>query len=107
MVGSIIVLGVVGLILIYGILCLFNFVYGDFMILVVYLIWWVNISGINLWLFMVLGCVGIIIVMFIGEWLFWKFMWVWWVMVIMLIIIFIGLVLFFCNGIFLIWGGNN
>ncbi len=106
-IGSIIALTAVGLTLTYGILRLSNFAHGDFMTLGAYLTWVAKISGINLWLSMVLGAVGTILAMIIAEYLLWKPMRDRRATSTTLIIISIGLALFIRNGILMIWGGNN
>lgn len=106
-VGSIIALAAVGLTLTYGILRLSNFAHGDFMTLGAYFTWLANISGINVWISMILGAGGTVIAMFIAEQLLWKPMRDRRATPTTLIIISIGLALFVRNGILLIWGGSN
>lgn len=106
-VGSVIALAAVGLTLTYGILRLSNFAHGDFMTLGAYLTWLLNISGVNIWIAMILGAVGTVAAMLIAEQLLWKPMRNTRATSTTLIIISIGLALFIRNGILLIWGGNN
>jgi neutral amino acid transport system permease protein len=105
--GCIIALAAVGLTLTYGILRLSNFAHGDFLTLGAYFTWLSNINGINIWLAMILGCVGTVIMMLISEQLLWKPMRNVRADTTTLIIISIGLALFLRSGILLIWGGNN
>jgi neutral amino acid transport system permease protein len=105
--GCIIALAAVGLTLTYGILRLSNFAHGDFMTLGAYFTWLSNTNGINIWLSMILGCVGTIIAMLISEQLLWKPMRNARADTTTLIIISIGLALFLRSGILLIWGGGN
>lgn len=105
--GCIIALAAVGLTLTYGILRLSNFAHGDFMTLGAYFTWLSNTNGINIWLSMILGCVGTIIAMLISEQLLWKPMRNSRADTTTLIIISIGLALFLRSGILLIWGGGN
>lgn len=106
-IGSIIALAAVGLTLTYGILRLSNFAHGDFMTLGAYFAWLANISGVNIWLSMILGVIGTIIAMLISEYLLWKPMRDRRATSTTLIIISIGLALFLRNGIILIWGSGN
>lgn len=106
-VGSVIALAAVGLTLTYGILRLSNFAHGDFMTLGAYLTWLLNISGVNIWIAMILGAIGTTGAMLIAEQLLWKPMRNTRATSTTLIIISIGLALFIRNGILLIWGGNN
>lgn len=105
--GSIIALAAIGLTLTYGILRLSNFAHGDFMTLGAYFTWLANISGVNIWISMILGAVGTVLVMLLSE------LWLWQPMrnarasSTSLIIISIGLALFLRNGIIFIWGGGN
>jgi neutral amino acid transport system permease protein len=70
--GSIIALAAVGLTLTYGILRLSNFAHGDFMTLGAYFTWLANINGVNIWLSIVIGAIGTVIMMLIAEQLLWK-----------------------------------
>lgn len=106
-VGSVIALAAVGLTLTYGILRLSNFAHGDFMTLGAYITWVANISGLNLWLSMVLGAGGTVMAMIASEYLLWKPMRDRRATTTTLIIISIGLALFIRNGILMIWGGSN
>ncbi|ACK69562.1 inner-membrane translocator [Gloeothece citriformis PCC 7424] len=106
-VGSVIALAAVGLTLTYGILRLSNFAHGDFMTLGAYITWLVNISGLNLWVSIVLGAGGTVLAMIASEYLLWKPMRDRRATTTTLIIISIGLALFIRNGIFMIWGGSN
>ncbi len=106
-IGSIIALTAVGLTLTYGILRLSNFAHGDFMTLGAYLTWVAKISGLNLWVSMILGAIGTIVAMIIAEYLLWKPMRDRRATSTTLIIISIGLALFIRNGILMIWGGSN
>ncbi len=106
-IGSILALAAIGLTLTYGILRLSNFAHGDFMTLGAYFTWLANINGINIWLSMVLGAVGTIIMMLIAEFLLWKPMRDRRASDTTLIIISIGLALFLRSGILLIWGSSN
>ena len=106
-VGSILALAAIGLTLTYGILNLSNFAHGDFMTLGAYFTWLANISGLNIWLAMVLGAVGTIIAMLVAEYLLWKPMRDRRANDTTLIIISIGLALFIRNGILLLYGGSN
>ncbi len=106
-VGSILALAAIGLTLTYGILNLSNFAHGDFMTLGAYLTWLANISGLNIWLAMILGAVGTIIAMLIAEYLLWQPMRDRRASDTTLIIISIGLALFLRNGILLLYGGGN
>lgn len=105
--GSIIALAAIGLTLTYGILRLSNFAHGDFMTLGAYLTWLANISGVNIWISMILGAVGTVLAMLLSE------LWLWQPMrnaratSTSLIIISIGLALFLRNGMIFIWGGSN
>jgi neutral amino acid transport system permease protein len=119
--GSIIALAAVGLTLTYGILRLSNFAHGDFMTLGAYLTWWTNtgieislfgndmikLTPLNLWLSILVGAVGTVLMMFLSEVLLWKPMRDRRATATTLTIISIGLALFIRNGILLIWGGNN
>ena len=106
-VGSILALAAIGLTLTYGILKLSNFAHGDFMTLGAYFTWLANLSGLNIWLSMILGAVGTIVAMLIAEFLLWKPMRERRASDTTLIIISIGLALFIRNGILLIYGGSN
>lgn len=106
-VGCIIALAAIGLTLTYGILRLSNFAHGDFMTLGAYLTWLANISGINIWLSMILGAGGTVAAMLLSEQLLWKPMRARRASPTTLIIISIGLALFLRNGIIFIWGGGN
>ncbi len=106
-IGSILALAAIGLTLTYGILRLSNFAHGDFMTLGAYFTWMANINGINIWLAMVLGAVGTIVMMLIAEFLLWKPMRDRRASDTTLIIISIGLALFLRSGILLIWGSSN
>ena len=105
--GSIIALAAIGLTLTYGILRLSNFAHGDFMTLGAYFTWLANISGVNIWLSMILGAIATVLAMLLSE------LWLWQPMrnarasSTSLIIISIGLALFLRNGIIFIWGGGN
>jgi neutral amino acid transport system permease protein len=105
--GSVIALAAVGLTLTYGILKLSNFAHGDFMTLGAYLTWVANLNGLNLWMSMLVGCLGTMVAMVLSEWLLWKPMRDRRATPTTLIIISIGLALFLRNGILLIWGGSN
>ncbi len=106
-IGSILALAAIGLTLTYGILRLSNFAHGDFMTLGAYFTWLANINGINIWLAMVLGAVGTVVMMLIAEFLLWKPMRDRRASDTTLIIISIGLALFLRSGILLIWGSSN
>lgn len=106
-IGSVIALAAVGLTLTYGILRLSNFAHGDLMTLGAYITWLANISGLNLWLSIILGAAGTVIAMIASEYLLWKPMRDRRANATTLIIISIGLALFIRNGILLIWGGSN
>lgn len=106
-VGSIIALAAVGLTLTLGILRLSNFAHGDFLTVAAYFTWVVNAQGLNIWLAMAIGAIGIIILMLISEQLVWKPMRSQRVTSTTLTIISIGLALFLRNGILFIWGGSN
>ncbi len=106
-IGSILALAAIGLTLTYGILRLSNFAHGDFMTLGAYFTWFANINGINIWLAMILGAVGTIVMMLIAEFLLWKPMRDRRASDTTLIIISIGLALFLRSGILLIWGSSN
>ncbi len=106
-IGSILALAAIGLTLTYGILRLSNFAHGDFMALGAYFTWLANINGINIWLAMILGAVGTIVMMLIAEFLLWKPMRDRRASDTTLIIISIGLALFLRSGILLIWGSSN
>ena len=106
-IGSILALAAIGLTLTYGILRLSNFAHGDFMTLGAYFTWLANINGINIWLAMILGAVGTIVMMLIAEFLLWKPMRDRRASDTTLIIISIGLALFLRSGILLIWGSSN
>ncbi len=105
--GSIIALAAIGLTLTYGILRLSNFAHGDFMTLGAYFTWLANISGVNIWISLILGAIGTVLVMLLSE------LWLWQPMrnaratSTSLTIISIGLALFLRNGIIFIWGGGN
>lgn len=119
--GSIIALAAVGLTLTYGILRLSNFAHGDFMTLGAYLTWWTNtgieirlfgndiveLAPLNLWLSILVGATGTVLMMLLSESLLWKPMRDRRATPTTLTIISIGLALFIRNGILLIWGGNN
>ena len=106
-IGSILALAAIGLTLTYGILRLSNFAHGDFMTLGAYFTWLANINGVNIWLAMILGAVGTIVIMLIAEFLLWKPMRDRRASDTTLIIISIGLALFLRSGILLIWGSSN
>jgi neutral amino acid transport system permease protein len=106
-VGSIIALGSVGLTLTYGILRLSNFAHGDFLTLGAYLTLLLNSAGVNIWLSMIVGAVGVVLVMLLSEKILWTRMRKIRATSTTLIIISIGLALFLRNGIILIWGGSN
>jgi neutral amino acid transport system permease protein len=106
-VGSIIALAAVGLTLTYGILRLSNFAHGDFMTLGAYLTWLANISGVNIWLSMVVGAVATVGAMLLGEKVLWSPMRDRRASSTTLIIISIGLALFIRYGIIFIWGSGN
>ncbi|MEB3211171.1 MAG: branched-chain amino acid ABC transporter permease [Leptolyngbyaceae bacterium] len=105
--GSIIALAAVGLTLTYGILRLPNFAHGDFLTLGAYLTLVFRLSGLNIWLCMVLGALGTIVVALMIEGVVWKPMRDRRATSTTLIIISIGLALFLRNGIILLWGGAN
>lgn len=106
-IGSVLALAAIGLTFTYGILKLSNFAHGDFLTLGAYLTWVANISGINIWLAMLLGAIGTIFSMLIAEFLLWKPMRDRRADSTTLIIISIGLALFIRSGILLIWGSSN
>jgi len=106
-VGSIISLVAVGLTLTFGILRLPNFAQGDLMTVGAYITWVSNIAGLNIWLSMIVGAIGTVIVMLITEVLLWKPMRNIRAQPTTLIIISIGLALFLRSTILLIWGGSN
>lgn len=106
-VGCIIALAAVGLTLTYGILRLSNFAHGDFMTLGAYLAFLFNRLGVNLWISIVLGAIGTVVVMVVVEKIVWSPLRSQRVTATSLMIISIGLALFIRNGIILIWGGNN
>lgn len=106
-VGSIIALASVGLTFTYGILRLANFAHGDLMTLGAYLTLVANLNGLNIWLSMVVGAIGTILVALICEQLLWGPMRDRRATPTTLIIISIGLALFLRNGIILFWGGSN
>ncbi|WP_088894158.1 branched-chain amino acid ABC transporter permease [Leptolyngbya ohadii] len=106
-VGSIIALAAVGLTLTYGILRLANFAHGDIMTLGAYLTLVFNLSGMNIWLSILLGAGLTIAVALLTEKLLWSPMRSKRASSTTLIIISIGLALFLRNGIILIWGGAN
>ncbi|MDJ0898782.1 MAG: branched-chain amino acid ABC transporter permease [Xenococcus sp. MO_188.B8] len=106
-IGSILALAAIGLTLTYGILRLSNFAHGDFMTLGAYFTWLANINGINIWLSMIVGSIGTIVMMLIAEFLLWKPMRDRRASDTTLIIISIGLALFLRSGILLIWGSSN
>lgn len=106
-VGSIIALAAIGLTLTYGILRLANFAHGDFMTLGAYLTWLTNISGVNIWLSLIVGAVGTVLAMLLSEKLVWSPMRDRRTTSTTLMIISIGLALFIRNGIIFIWGGSN
>ncbi|PSO53345.1 MAG: branched-chain amino acid ABC transporter permease [Cyanobacteria bacterium QH_1_48_107] len=106
-VGSIIALAAVGLTLTFGILRLPNFAQGDFMTLGAYVSWFANVSGVNLWISIIMGAGGTVVAMLIAEQLLWKPMRQARANPTTLIIISIGLALFIRSGILLIWGGSN
>lgn len=105
--GSIIALAAIGLTLTNGILRLSNFAHGDFMTLGAYFTWLANISGVNIWISMILGAIATVLAMLLSE------LWLWQPMrnaratATSLTIISIGLALFLRNGIIFIWGGGN
>ncbi|HHP7243474.1 MAG TPA: branched-chain amino acid ABC transporter permease [Elainellaceae cyanobacterium] len=105
--GSIIALASVGLTLTYGILRLANFAHGDFLTLGAYMTFVINISGVNIWLSMVIGAAITIALALLSEKLVWSVMRDRRASSTTLIIISIGLALFIRNGIVLIWGGGN
>jgi neutral amino acid transport system permease protein len=106
-VGSIIALAAVGLTLTYGILRLANFAHGDIMTLGAYLTLVFNLSGMNIWLSILLGAGLTIALALLTEKLLWSPMRAKRATSTTLIIISIGLALFLRNGIILIWGGAN
>ncbi|HEY9695765.1 MAG TPA: branched-chain amino acid ABC transporter permease [Trichocoleus sp.] len=106
-VGSIIALAAVGLTLTYGILRLANFAHGDIMTLGAYLTLVFNLSGINIWLSILLGAALTIAAALLTEKLIWAPMRERRATSTTLIIISIGVALFIRNGIILIWGGAN
>ncbi len=106
-VGSIIALAAVGLTLTLGILRLSNFAHGDFLTVAAYFTWVINAQGINVWLSIILGAIGVIILMLISEQLLWKPMRNQRATSTTLTIISIGLALFLRNGVLFIWGGSN
>ena len=106
-IGSILALAAIGLTLTYGILRLSNFAHGDFMTLGAYFTWLANINGLNIWLSMIVGSIGTIVMMLIAEFLLWKPMRDRRASDTTLIIISIGLALFLRSGILLIWGSSN
>ncbi len=105
--GSIIALAAVGLTLTYGILKLSNFAHGDFMTLGAYLTWFTNQLGVNVWLAMIVGMVGTVAGMLVGEKLLWQPMRRQRASATTVIIISIGLSLFLRNGLIFVWGSNN
>jgi neutral amino acid transport system permease protein len=105
--GSIIALASVGLTLTNGILRLSNFAHGDFMTLGAYLTLVFNLSGLNIWLSMLLGAGLTIGAALLSEKLLWQPMRDRRVSSTTLIIISIGLALFIRNGIILFFGGDN
>ena len=105
--GSIIALTAVGLTLTYGILRLPNFAHGDFLTLGAYMTFVVTLSGVNIWISMVVGAALTIAVALGIEALVWKPMRDRRATSTTLIIISIGLALFLRNGIILLWGGAN
>ena len=98
-IGSIIALAAVGLTLTLDILRLSNFAHGDFLTVGAYLTWWMNDTGINIWVSMVIASVGTIILMLISEQFLWKPMRSKRSSDTSLIIVSIGLALFLRNGI--------
>lgn len=106
-VSSVIALASVGLTLTYGILRLANFAHGDLMTLGAYFTLVANALGVNIWLAIVIGAIGTILVTLITEKLIWSPMRDRRATSTTLIIISIGLALFIRNGIILIWGGAN
>lgn len=106
-IGGILALAAIGLTLTYGILNLSNFAHGDFMTLGAYLTWLANDGGLNIWLAMILGCLGTIAAMLVAEFSLWKPMRDRRASDTTLIIISIGLSLFVRNGILLFFGGAN
>ncbi|TVQ16499.1 MAG: branched-chain amino acid ABC transporter permease [Leptolyngbya sp. DLM2.Bin15] len=106
-IGSIIALASVGLTFTYGILRLANFAHGDLMTLGAYLTLVANLNGLNIWLSMIVGAIGTILVALICEQLLWRPMRDRRATPTTLIIISIGLALFLRNGIILFWGGSN
>ena len=106
-VGRIISLVAVGLTLTFGILRLPNFAQGDLMTVGAYMTWVSNVAGLNIWLSMIVGAIGTVIVMLVTEVLLWKPMRNVRAQPTTLIIISIGLALFLRSTILLIWGGSN
>lgn len=107
-VGCIIALSAVGLTLTYGILRLSNFAHGDFMTLGAYITWVANAeAGINLWVSMGLGAVGVAVAMLVSEFLLWKPLRDRRATSTTLIIASIGLALFIRSAILAVWGGSN
>jgi neutral amino acid transport system permease protein len=106
-VGSVIALAAVGLTLTLGILRLSNFAHGDFLTVGAYLTWLVNDSGVNIWLSMIVGAMGTVLLALICEQLLWKPMRDKRANSTSLVILSIGLALFLRNGILFIWGGSN
>jgi neutral amino acid transport system permease protein len=108
--GSIIALGAVGLTLTYGILRLSNFAHGDYMTLGAFLAWMLNVSPIpvlnNIWISMLVGIFGTVVVALLAESILWRRMRNQRATPTTLIIISIGLALFIRNGILLIWGSQ-
>ncbi|GAC1493721.1 MAG: branched-chain amino acid ABC transporter permease [Chamaesiphon sp.] len=106
-VGSIIALAAVGLTLTYGILRLSNFAHGDFMTLGAYPTWLTNKTGVNIWISMIVGALGTVVVTLICEQLLWKSMRDRRSNATTMMIVSIGLALFIRYGIILIWGSSN
>jgi neutral amino acid transport system permease protein len=106
-IGSIIALAAVGLTLTLGILRLSNFAHGDLMTLGGYLSFFINSLGVNIWLSMLVGALGIVLFTVLVEFLMWRPMRERKATSTTFIVMSIGLALFLRNGILLIWGGNN
>jgi neutral amino acid transport system permease protein len=105
--GSIIALAAVGLTLTYGILRLPNFAHGDVLTLGAYMTLLVKLSGLNIWISMLVGAVCTITIALLIEAIVWKPMRDRRATSTTLIIISIGLALFLRNSIILLWGGAN
>src|SRR3712207_3404312 len=71
-VGSIIALASVGLTLTYGILRLANFAHGDFMTLGAYLTLVINLSGVNIWISILIGATFTVGAALLSEKLLWS-----------------------------------